>query len=174
MTTGIALFLAAALIAIDQILKAVVVGNMDLGQRIPVIDGLLNWHYIENSGAALGMLSGFRWVFIGLTAVVVAGCLYYLVSKRCQSRFLAFGLSFIIAGGIGNLIDRIFRAGGVVIDYVSFSFFPPVFNFADACVTVGVVMVLIYLFFLEGKQKKAAEAKTMEAGNGDAEQHTSD
>jgi signal peptidase II len=80
--------------------------------------------------------------------------IFYMFKKRPQGKLFYIASALIIGGGVGNLIDRV--AYGFVIDYLSLSFFPPVCNFADYCITVGVGILAVYLLFFSDsfKQKK--------------------
>ena len=129
----------------------------------PLIPDVFHLTYLENRGAAFGIFAGKSFFLIGLTSVILAAILILLLSGRIRQPFLMWSLGLIVGGGIGNLIDRIFRQ--YVIDYLDFRLINfAVFNFADCCVVVGTALVLIYLVFLEhrGKEKKdstdAAEA----------------
>ena len=98
-----------------------------------------------------------RWFFIVttgfITILLIAGLFVYKKHSACS---IAASI-LIIGGGIGNLIDRIFL--GYVVDYIHVSFFPPIFNFADCCVTVGTVLLMIHiLFFLERKNEKRLDS----------------
>ncbi len=149
----IAFVIIIVLAAVDQLLKAAVVAYLQPVGTITVIPGLLEWKYVENRGAAFGILADQRWIFMALTVIVIVAAGLYLLSRRCKSPFLAVSLSLVIAGGVGNLIDRVVL--GYVIDYIYVTFFPFIFNFADCCVCIGAVLFLIYILFLEGKGKKA-------------------
>lgn len=152
---------AAALIltGVDQLTKAIVVKNMSLGSTVPAIKGLLNWHYLENDGASFSILEGARWFFVVGTAVVI-GVVIYFIAKKYFCHWLGYAsATLIIAGGLGNLIDRI-RIGRV-IDFIDISplFRFPVFNFADCCIVVGGIALCVYILFVHDKfaPKKADE-----------------
>lgn len=141
----LSLLLIAVLVAVDQLTKYVVVSNMELGEHIEVIPGLLDWCYIHNSGAAFGLLQNQRWIFLvitGLVAVVAIGFLFY---KKCDNWMLRTIIILLVGGGVGNMIDRI--ALGYVVDFISLSFFPPIFNFADICVCVGAALMVVYIIW---------------------------
>ena len=163
LTAILALIASAALVGIDQLLKAIVTANMTEFQTIPCIPGLLSWTYIHNEGAAFGILQNQRVLFIVLTVVLVGACIALLFTRTARaSKWVSATLSLIIAGGIGNLIDRI--ATGRVVDYISVSFFPPIFNFADCCVVIGAAMAVIYFMILEPRKLKQEEALREAAG----------
>lgn len=115
---------------------------------------ILDLTYLENDGAVFSSFSGMRWFLVAVTAVMILACTYWLFRNRRHSKFLTLCLTLIIAGGIGNLIDRLFRSGRVV-DYLNVKLFHfAVFNFADCCVVIGVILFACYLFFLEPRQAK--------------------
>lgn len=147
------LVLAAAAIAVDQILKQLVLTHLVPVGTVTVLPGLLDFTYVENRGAAFGILQNQRWFFVVVTMVLCA-CIIYLLFRYKQHEFFSYGASaLIIGGGLGNLIDRFHY--GFVVDYIHVSFFPPVFNFADCCVTVGTVFLMIHvLFFSDSAQKE--------------------
>lgn len=161
----IALAAAFVLIIIDQIIKIVVDTNMAVSESIPVIRDVLHLTYVQNEGAAFGIFQGQRWILVGVTSVVILAGIYLLAAKKLKSRFLIWSVALVIAGGLGNLIDRIFRH--FVIDYIEVRLINfAVFNFADCCVVVGTIMIVCYLLFGEiwakKKAKSAAEAPASE------------
>jgi signal peptidase II len=136
----------------DYIIKIFVMNNLKPISSLVVIPGLFSLTYVENRGAAFGMLSDARWVFILFTIVVIVLMVYFLFTKRIESKLFNISAILIIGGGIGNLIDRIFY--GYVVDYLSISFFPPVCNFADYCITIGAGLMVIYLMFFSDFMSK--------------------
>lgn len=149
----IILGLAALAAVIDQIIKYFVNSNLKPVGSVDVIPNLFSLSYVENRGAAFGMLADARWIFIVFTVIVTAVFIVVVIKNRINSKLFAASAILIIGGGIGNLIDRIFL--GYVIDYLSLSFFPPVCNFADYCITVGAVLLIIYMgFFSKAFDKK--------------------
>ncbi len=162
MSLLIVFLIASALAALDQIIKVWAIANLQ-GQPdrsfLPI--GSFDWmhlHYVENRGAAFSMLSGSRLLLVVFPVIIILLCFYLLLRLGRKHRWLYPSLTLIIAGGLGNLIDRLFR-GGAVVDY--FDFQPvkfAVFNFADCCVTVGVIIMMIGILFLE---KELPEAKKL-------------
>ncbi|MBW7573655.1 signal peptidase II [Caproiciproducens faecalis] len=149
----IALLLAAAAVAADQILKLLVTSNLQPNSGFNVIDGFFKIFYIQNRGAAFGMLQNQRWFFILVTLSISAVIIYALFKYR-QHNFFSYAASvLIIGGGIGNLIDRVLY--GYVVDYIYVTFFPPIFNFADCCVTVGTVFLIIHILFFSDLNSNA-------------------
>ena len=104
-----------------------------------------------------------RWLLIVFTSLMMVVCLIYLIREYRKSKLLTASLTLIIGGGIGNLIDRIFR-DGLVVDYLDVKLFHfAVFNFADCCVVVGVVLLAWYLLFGERRQKPAEKQESKNA-----------
>lgn len=144
----IVLLLSVLFVAVDQILKLLVVENLKPDRVIGLIGGLLSFQYVENRGAAFSILQNQRWLFVGITIVISALIVYALFHYKNHEFFSYAASALIVGGGIGNLIDRIFH--GFVVDYIHVSFFPAIFNFGDCCVTVGTVFLIIHvLFFAE-------------------------
>lgn len=145
-------------IGIDQLTKLLVLKFMELYESIPLIENVLHITYIQNRGAAFGMLAENRWIFMVLSSVAIVGIGVYLF-RFCRERMLLqMGLALILGGGVGNMIDRI-AYGYVVdmIDFCPFDFWVWIFNVADACVCVGAGIVLLSLaldIIGEIKQKK--------------------
>ena len=145
-------------IGIDQLTKLLVLKYMELYESVPLIENVLHITYIQNKGAAFGMLAENRWVFMVLSSVAIVGIGVYLF-RFCRERMLLqMGLALILGGGVGNMIDRI-AYGYVVdmIDFCPFDFWVWIFNVADACVCVGAGIVLLSLaldIIGEIKQKK--------------------
>ncbi len=128
---------------IDQILKFWVRNNV---KELNVFDAgipFLKLTYIKNFGAALGTFSGGKYIFICVTIVVILVILYSLFIKKIQNRNFVLSSSFIIGGGAGNLIDRIFF--GYVTDYLKVSFFPPVCNLSDYFICIGIILMMFYV-----------------------------
>ncbi len=95
-------------IGIDQLTKILVSKNMALYESISIIPKTLNITYIQNRGAAFGMLANHRWVFMIISTVAIIGICVYLFRFCNESMFFKIGLALIISGGIGNMIDRVF------------------------------------------------------------------
>jgi signal peptidase II len=144
-------------VVIDYIIKILVINNLKPISSLEIIPGLFSLNYVENKGAAFGMLANARWIFIVFTIAVIIFLIIFLFWKKPTSKLLNVAFILIIGGGIGNLIDRIFY--GYVVDYLSISFFPPVCNFADYCVTIGAFLLVIYLIFITDYTKKNKELK---------------
>ena len=163
-----------AVIFCDQLTKQLVVNFLDKSEPLDVIPGVFRFTYVENRGAAFGMLDEHRWIFMIISTVAIVGLFIYMWKFCPKDKVLCLGLSFIIGGGIGNMIDRIFL--GYVIDFLDFCAFPDiwmwVFNVADAFVCVGAGFVALYLVIdivRETKKKKlqtVADGEKKEETNG--------
>lgn len=141
----IALIIGAAIAALDLFFKMLVLLYLKPVGTVKVFGDIFKLTYVENRGVAFGMFQGMQWVFIAVTVIMLFLIIFYMFKKRPQGKLVYIASSLIIGGGIGNLIDRIYY--GFVIDYLSFSFFPPVCNFADYCITIGVFLLAVYLLF---------------------------
>ena len=162
-----------AVIAADIATKYAVALNLAGGEAVTVIPHVLDFEYVENRGAAFGMLADHRWVFLVFSSVAILGILAYLIVKRPKRRILRFSLALIAGGGVGNMIERI--AHGYVTDFINATFVDfYVFNVADACVTVGCVLLILWMIVdtaREAKVRKLAAAKAQETPDaGDADE----
>ncbi len=169
----LSLAIAVLLIIIDQAIKFWAASSLKLIPTIPLIQDVLHLTYRENKGAAFSILEGKTFFLIIITAAMLLVMLYILLKKVMTHPVIVSAFSLIIAGGIGNLIDRIFRPGGIVVDYIDFRLINfPVFNFADICVVIGTALFIIYLIFLEPKEeKKKKQTKEDPSQNGGADEN---
>lgn len=145
---GLFAVIIALLVAVDQLIKVIMELWLKPQGVAWTLKGFLQLDYAENRGAAFSMLSGEtgRWIFISFTSVVIVVGFYLLMSGKLKKAVPKFCAVLILAGGIGNLIDRIFR--GIVIDYIEPLFVDfAIFNFADCLVTVGAIVLVIYLIW---------------------------
>lgn len=150
----ILLLLTAALVVLDQLTKQAAVFWLSGAEPVSVWNGVIEFCYSENRGIAWGMLEDRRWLVIIATGLMLAFLLVVLMTGYFrQSKLATLGSVLVLAGGVGNLIDRV--ANGYVVDFIHwykwFDF--PVFNVADCCITIGAVLILIYFFFCAGKEK---------------------
>lgn len=153
----------AAIIAVfaviaDQITKYLVVQNFELYETKPFIPHVMSLKYTQNKGAAFSMLSEQRWVFMVLSLVSMAVIVYILVKEYRRHTLLNISLAMILGGGIGNMIDRI--ALGYVVDFFRCDFVDfAIFNVADCFITVGAVLLGVYIIFFEPKVEKRLQAE---------------
>lgn len=151
------LVIAIILAVLDQIIKYFVVNNLAPVGRVTAIPHLLDLVYVENTGVAFGMFSDLRWLFVIITSIVIIVFVILLFKVGNSSKLFSISSALIIGGGIGNLIDRIIY--GYVVDYLQLSFFSPVCNFADYCITFGTVLLVVYLLFYSDLSKNNSEKK---------------
>ncbi len=136
------------LLLLDQLVKYLVRTSMELGQSIALLPGVFHLTYIENPGAAFGILAHHRLLFLLLTAAIT-GVLFYLYLHLSNKKSLtALSLGLVISGALGNFIDRFFR--GTVTDMFDFQIWP-IFNVADICICVGLAL-LCYLLIMKGDE----------------------
>lgn len=147
---------AVLILIFDQLTKYYIVSNFSLGESTEFLKGFIDIVYIHNEGAAWGMLSGKTWLLVLFTALAMVLCIYYLWKYGKNSKLMLTGLTLVVSGGIGNLIDRVFRDGKVV-DFLHFEFWPefPVFNIADCAIVVGVGFLILYFLIDTVNEYKA-------------------
>ena len=145
--------LAVVLVIVDQLTKYLVRANIPLGESITFIPHVLDLTYVQNTGAAFSILEKHTWLLTLFSAVIVV-VIAIMVSKKFFTNWLGLlSATLIMAGGVGNLIDRVILK--YVTDMIKTTFMNfAVFNFADCCITVGVVLLVIYVLFFMDKNKK--------------------
>ncbi|WP_407652791.1 signal peptidase II [Amycolatopsis cynarae] len=146
---GLLAAVALAAVALDILTKVLVVSNLEGREPVKLLGGLVYLQLVRNPGAAFSMATGMTWV-LALVAIAVVGTLIWFAG-RLRSAGWAVGLGLVLAGALGNLIDRLFRAPGPlrghVVDFISV-FAPnaeafPVFNVADSCICVGGALIVL-------------------------------
>lgn len=149
------LIITLVCVLIDQIIKLIIMGTMGIGSSIPVIPDFFSLTYVENNGAAWSIFSGNRIFLISISIIALILVYWYFFKNKNIKTFEFVIYSILIGGIIGNLLDRI--KVGSVIDYLDFKIFNynfPVFNFADICIVISVILLLIYSFKGENKNAK--------------------
>ncbi|MBS6707272.1 signal peptidase II [Lacrimispora saccharolytica] len=144
---GIAL--AVILLWLDQWTKQLAVNHLKGQADIELISGVLKLHYLENHGAAFGILQNQQWFFVLMTLVILAVLLYVVIRMPKIAHYLpAFLLAFaLIAGALGNFYDRLVQK--YVVDFIYFCLIDfPIFNLADIYVTCSLIIFLFFFFFL--------------------------
>lgn len=152
------IIIALFIVCLDQLTKLLITANVDLYEEIAVIKGFFAITHIHNEGIAFGMLSGYDTVakvfVIVLTLILIIVASVALIKRWFEHPLGIVSISFIVGGGIGNLIDRITLK--YVVDFLAFTFFGKdfaVFNVADIFVTVGTFLFIVYFIFFD-KEKK--------------------
>ncbi|UOQ47941.1 signal peptidase II [Gracilibacillus caseinilyticus] len=152
--------IALAVILVDQVTKYLVVANMEIGDRLTVIESFFYITSHRNSGAAWGILQGQMGFFYIITIIVIGFIIFYIQKFAKESKWLGIALAFVLGGAIGNFIDRLFRKE--VVDFFDVyigSYDYPIFNIADSALVVGVIFIFIYTFFDERNQKRSNTKK---------------
>ncbi|MBO5931721.1 MAG: signal peptidase II [Clostridia bacterium] len=178
--TIVLIAIIAGIICLDQVTKWLAVVFLQGEASFPLWREVLHFTYAENTGMAFGMLKDHRWVFMVFSTLAIIGLAVYLFRYRPEGRWMQISMAFIIGGGIGNMIDRIFL--GYVVDFIDFTLIDfAIFNVADSFVCVGAGIMIVLLFIdlvkeikLERAQKAAvaAGAKVEETAKAEAEEKT--
>ena len=153
------ILLKVSIVFADQLTKWLAVISLKGEESFPFWEGVFHFTYVENTGSAFGMLKDHRWVFMSVsTVVIVAALLIFFIYYKKLTPLMRWAISFLVAGGIGNMIDRVFL--GYVVDFLDFTLIDfAVFNVADSFVCIGAgLFVLWYVLDAvnEYKQKKTA------------------
>ena len=146
--------LAVLLVVADQAVKFAVRANIGLGQSIPFIPHVLDLAYVQNTGAAFSILHQHTWL-LTLTSVVVVLVMCWFTARGFFKNALGrWAAALVLAGGMGNLIDRV--VFGAVTDMFRTTFIDfPIFNVADCCITIGVPLLFLYVLLYMGREKPA-------------------
>ncbi len=147
--------LTLLVILLDQWTKWLIVASMEIGESVKVIDDIIHITSHRNRGAAWGMLEGKFWLFYIITAIVVVALVYFMQTEAKGKPLMKTSLAILLGGAIGNFIDRLFR--GEVVDFIQtfiFGYHFPIFNIADAALTIGVLLLFGAMFIEDRKGKK--------------------
>lgn len=141
------------IVAFDQITKYFAEKNLADGKIVSFLPDFVQFRYAQNTGMAFSMLSGARWIFVVITIIVCGGVMWFLFSNRAKSLWVYWSLGVVLAGGVGNLIDR--ARFGYVVDFIEPTFVNfAVFNIADCAVTCGAAVLVVYLLIDAFKKDK--------------------
>ncbi|MFC1675266.1 signal peptidase II [Candidatus Omnitrophota bacterium] len=138
--------IVGSILLLDQVTKSLALKNLALGKSLPVIKGILHLTLVTNQGAAFGIFKGQSHLFI--ISALVAAILIISLLKKNKCRLTGISFSLILAGALGNLIDRIYL--GFVVDFIDLRFWP-VFNLADSSITIGAVLLGITVLKRKGR-----------------------
>ena len=136
----------------DHLVKLLVRSTMYCGQTIPVIGGIFSITYVQNRGAAFSLFTGRGKMIMVITFIALCIAVWYMEKHKNSHWTLLLSLELIIAGGVGNLIDRAVR--GYVTDMFDMHFFP-VFNVADIAICVGCGFLILFMFVFDKPDEKA-------------------
>ncbi|MEA4972792.1 Lipoprotein signal peptidase [bioreactor metagenome] len=158
----ISVIVAAVLVIIDQIAKYMALTKLKPIGNITFIKGFMDFTFVENRGAAFGILNGQTWLLL-LLAIAICVILIVVIRKLPHTRdydYLRASFVLILAGAVGNIIDRVAR--GYVTDFFEFTFFSfPVFNMADIYVVVGTIAMAFIVLFVIKEEKDVKEKDNM-------------
>ena len=155
------IIIAAAIVIVDQIAKLLVMANIGPTDCFHIIPGLFDFVYVKNTGAAFSILSENTGLLSIVSVLFCIGMGIFWHIKKPQHKLLCTSLTMLFAGALGNAIDRIIR--GFVVDFISTAFMTfPVFNIADIAITVGAVLLIIYILFFD---KDEEDGKIDASGN---------
>ncbi len=158
--------------ALDQISKILIAQNITLNQSVTIIDNVLFFTYTHNTGVAFGLFEGAFWLFIPITLLISAALIWWLIKNKPVHLLMRVASGLILAGGTGNLIDRIFL--GYVRDFIHVNINFAIFNIADSMVVVGAILLGIYILFIHDKyiklKRESASQKSSEEKTDDAQQ----
>lgn len=155
----LAIITGICILGLDQYTKFFITSNFELAQSYPFLKGFIDITYIHNRGGAWGMLTGHTWLLLSVTIVVMLICISLIIRFGIKNKLMFWAIILILSGGLGNMIDRIFRSGNVV-DFLHFEFFPefPVFNVADCSIVIGASLLILYFvidIIKDNRQKKS-------------------
>ena len=158
--------------ALDQISKILIAQNITLNQSVTIIDNVLFFTYTHNTGVAFGLFEGAFWLFIPITLLISAALIWWLIKNKPVHLLMRVASGLILAGGTGNLIDRIFL--GYVRDFIHVNINFAIFNIADSMVVVGAILLGIYILFIHDKyiklKRESASQKSSEEKTDDTQQ----
>jgi signal peptidase II len=135
--------ISSMLILFDRLTKYFILKNLKFGESIKIIGEILKFEKVENRGGVFGIFPQGRYFFIIISIVALFIIFIIFIKLKLESKIIIFLLSLIFSGIFGNLIDRIFY--GYVIDFISIKNFP-VFNLSDSYITIGVILILLFLW----------------------------
>lgn len=145
-STTVSLTALVLLTLADQLIKLFIERNLQPVGSAEFINGFIGWRYVRNTGAAFGSFSDSTTLLSVFTGIIIVAGIVLIISRKIKSKYYLTCATMIIAGGFGNLLDRVFR--GYVVDFIEVQFTDfAVFNFADILVTVGAFMLIGYLIF---------------------------
>lgn len=159
-----AIIVAVAVLA-DQITKYIVVANIGLHDTVPFIPYLMSFYHTRNTGGGFSMLNGGGWervVLITVSLLAMAGITVLLVKWYKRHKLLTVALAMVLGGALGNMIDRLFL--GYVVDFLHTEFMDfPTFNIADCFITIGAILLGVYVIFFDSKVEARLKSDNAEA-----------
>jgi signal peptidase II len=152
------------IISIDQWTKYVVQQRLAIYQKVEVIHGFFNIVHVRNTGGAFGIFGGEKGgmgslLFVVASLIAIGSILFFFIKLREDEKNLSLSFSLVLAGAIGNLIDRL-RYGEVVdfLDFYRFSYHWPAFNIADSVICIGIGLLALELFIRDRRRSTKSQA----------------
>lgn len=134
-------------IVVDRVTKLLSINKLKGKESITVIKDFFSFEYVENEGAAFGILEGRQYILSAVAAIMIIAMIFYLIKYKPSSKLLKISLAMVIGGAIGNLIDRLYY--NYVVDFISLHYkdvyYFPNFNVADMLVVVGTILLSFYI-----------------------------
>ncbi len=151
----LAILVGVLALAADQFTKYLAIQHVPMtGGGVEFIPGFIGFWRTDNGGAAWGFLEGHTWLLLSLTAVIMLVCVALLLKYGLKNKLLFWAITLVLSGGVGNLIDRIFR-GGKVVDFIHLEFMEfPMFNIADCTIVIGAGLLILYFIIDMVKETK--------------------
>ena len=154
----------AVFVVVDLLIKNVVVDKIALYEDVKFIDGVLGWTYVQNTGMAWSLFDGNPQLLSLITGIIIAGFLVFLALPLKRPLMYDICIPLILAGGMGNMIDRITR--GFVVDYIKTLYVDfPIYNFADCLVCIGAFVLIFYLIYEIIRDEKKAKSEKLKGEN---------
>lgn len=155
------ILLTVMLVLLDQISKYVIFATIGLHKAVPVVDGFFRLYGVYNTGAAFSILNDHSWILLSISIISTIVISYFMKDFSLKRRPLySISLVLILSGCIGNMIDRMFN-GYKVYDFIDLEFMNfAIFNIADCYLTVGVIMMAVFLLFFEQKDPLSLKFKS--------------
>lgn len=142
--------LALIVVTLDQTSKYLILSRLPFGSSVPVIDNIMHLTTVRNPGGAFGLFQSWAGLLTFVTIAVIIIIVFLIRRRTPLPVVLGIALAFQLGGAAGNLIDRVrFQ---YVVDFIDFRVWP-VFNLADSAITVGILLLIYYLLFCEGRRK---------------------
>ena len=142
------LIISLLVVVADQGLKLYIINNYSVGEVHQIIPGILSFDYLKNNGAAWNILPGQMWLFYVISIIAIGVCVYFLFNKKYTSKLFDTGIALVLGGIVGNFIDRLhlkYVVDMLQLDFVHFN----IFNIADSAITIGVILIFVYLIFFD-------------------------
>jgi len=143
---------ALAAVIIDLYTKALAVSKLK-EVSVPLINDVLHFTYVENTGAAFGIFKNGNVFFVIVSILILAVIATFLIKCKPSQRMVKIAAGLVVGGALGNLYDRIFR--GFVVDFIDFRLINyPVFNIADCCIVCGAILFAVWVIFFDKKDEQ--------------------